>query len=283
MMEPRTHSSILASVAAALAFGAAAPDVATSQGGSPDSVAVRLRSVYDAGFGRIAAGVPDSARLPAYWPLSALARFKTLNVRWARLEGRAFVALERGNRAAGWIAIIPPGNAFFENVSEVLTLDPNPQLSVIRIRPVEVSEPWAGVFLVDAVSHLADRVLGVTPPGATPAQVLLSQFRGYNLELMAADVLSNGAIREALDSVLDLAHEPSLQQLAADAPRLAATNLVPLSSPIAAGDPRSPEEKRLRGGFVAMALILRYGQRQALGLDAILPAIEAVERSTDAR
>jgi hypothetical protein len=191
--------------------------------------------------------------------------------------------LERGNRAAGWIAIIPPRNAFFENVSEVLTLDPNPQLSVIRIRPVEVTEPWAGVFLVDAVSHLADRVLGVTPPGATPAQVLLSQFRGYNLELMAADVLSNGAMREALDSVLDLAHEPSLQQLAADAPRLAVTNLVPLTSPIVAGDPRSPEEKRLRGGFVAMALILRYGQRQALGLDAILPAIEEVERSTGAR
>jgi len=283
MKQPCTHPSILASVAAALAFGAAAPSVATSQRGSADSVTARLRSVYEAGFGRIAAGVPDSAKVPAYWPLSALARFKTLSVRWARLEGRAFFALERGNRAAGWIAIIPPGNAFFENVSEVLTLDPNPQLSVIRIRPVEVSEPWAGVFLVNAVSHLADRVLGVTPPGATPAQVLLSQFHGYSLELMATDVLSNGAVREALDSVLDLAHEPSLQQLAADAPRLAAMNLVLLGSPVAAGDPRSLEEKKLRGGFFAMALILRYGQRQALGLDAILPAIDEVERSAGAR
>jgi len=206
-----------------------------------------------------------------------------LNVRWARLEGRAFFALEQGNRAAGWIAIIPPGNAFFENVSEVLTLDPNPQLSVIRIRPVEVSEPWAGVLVVNAVSHLADRVLGVTPPGATPAQVLLSQFRAYNLELMAADVLSNGGMREALDSVLDLAHEPSLQQLAGDAPRLAITNLALLSVPLAAGDPQSPEEKKLRAGFLTMALILRYGQRQTLDLDAILSAIDEIERAASAR
>jgi len=283
MMQPRTHPSILASVAAALVFSAAVPSVGTSQGGPPDSVAARRRSVYEAGFGRIAVGVPDSAKVPAYWPLTALVRFKMLNVRWARLEGRAFFALERGNRAAGWIAIIPPENAFFENVSEVLTLDPNPQLSVIRIRPVEVSEPWAGVFLVNAVSHLADRVLGVTPPGATPAQVLLSQFRAYNLELMAADVLSNGGIREALDTVLDLAHEPSLQQLAGDAPRLAIANLALLSVPLAAGDPQSPEEKKLRAGFLTMALILRYGQRQTLDLDTILPAIDEIERAASAR
>src|SRR6266550_2797617 len=102
-MQPRTHPSILASVAAALLFSAAVPGVGTSQGGPPDSVAARLRSVYEAGFGRIAVGVPDSAKVPAYWPLSALVRFKMLNVRWARLEGRAFFALEQGNRAAGRI------------------------------------------------------------------------------------------------------------------------------------------------------------------------------------
>ena len=148
---------------------------------------------------------------------------------------------------------------------------------------MEVSEPWAGVFLVNAVSHLADRVLRVTPPGATPAQVLLSQFRAYNLELMAADVLSNGGMREALDSVLDLAHEPSLQQLARDAQRLAIANLALLSVPLAAGDPQSPEEKKLRAGFLTMALILRYGQRQTLELDTILPAIDEIERPASAR
>jgi hypothetical protein len=282
-MPSRTHPSVLAPFAAAFVLSAAVPSAGRSQVDPPDSVVARLRSVYEAGFGRIAVGVPDSAKGPASWPLSALVRFKTLNVRWARIEGRGFFALERGSRAAGWIAIIPPENAFFESVSEVLTLDPNPQLSVIRIRPVDVTETWAGLFLVNAISHLADRVLRVTPPGATPAQVLLTQFRAYNLELMAADGLSNGGMREALDSVLDLAHEPSIQRLARDAPRLAVTHLALLSGPLAAGDPQSFEEKKLRAGFITMALILRYGERQALDLDTILAAIDAIERGDSAR
>lgn len=272
-------SSVLASVIGALMFCVGIPGRASSQNPPSDSIVEQLRLLYDSGFAGIAKMAPDSARLPAFWPLSALARFKVVNVRWARLEGRAYRALERGNRAAGWIAIVPPGHEFLKSRPEVLAMDPNPQLNVVTIKPVDMSEPWAGIFLVNAISHLADRVLGVTPPTATPAQVLLSQFRAYNLELMAADVLSNGAMREALDSVLDLAHESSFQQLAVDAPRLALTNLGLLSSAVPAGEPRSPDERRLRSGFFAMALILRHGQRQALGVDAILPALDEAQRS----
>src|SRR5207237_8881867 len=100
MMQPRTHPSILASVAAALLFSAAVPGVGTSQGGPPDSVAARLRSVYEAGFGRIAVGVPDSAKVRAYWSLSTLARFTMLTVRWAGLCGRALFELAQAHHVA---------------------------------------------------------------------------------------------------------------------------------------------------------------------------------------
>ena len=64
---------------------------------------------------------------------------------------------------------------------------------------------------------------------------------------------------------------------------LAIANLALLTVPLAAGDPQSPEEKKLRAGFLTMALILRYGQRQTLDLDTILSAIDEIERAASAR
>lgn len=244
-----------------------------------DSVALQLRQHYETAFARLVAVIPDSAQEPDIWPLWALARFKRQQVRWAGLRGRGYFAIEPGTTDGGWLAIVPPDNELLPTVSGLFDLDPSPTLHVLMIRPENVSEPWAAVFLVNGLSHLADRVLGVTPPNDTGRAQLLSQFRGYELELLAADRLAGGRLRESLDALLDKGHFGSIAQLVAYAPSIALANRTYLESLLPGGAPMSHQESVTRAGFLTMALLVRFGQRIDLDINEVLAAIDQVNRA----
>jgi hypothetical protein len=165
----------------------------------------------------------------------------------------------------------------------MFSLDPSPTLHVVTIKPEEVTQLWAGVFLVHAVSQLADRVLGATPRDATPDQVLLSDFRAYELELTAADLLAKGALRVALDSLLDQARPLSTEHLASQVSPIAVANRALLNGVFPGGEPKSHAEVTLRAGFLAMALLVRHAERHDLPPDSILAAIDYVQRSAPLR
>jgi len=198
------------------------PTVGAALDSASDTLLDRLRAIYDSGFAHVMAAVPDSAAEPGLWPLWALGRFKRNAVSWARLIGNGYYPLQEGPAAAGWLAIVPPGHRMLRSMPSGLALDPSPTIHVVRIRPDEVTPTWAGLFLVHEVMHLADRALGAEPPRPTRHQFLMSEFRAYELELLAADRLSAGRLRLALDIALDVTQPTSLQSLVSEARALAA-------------------------------------------------------------
>jgi rhamnogalacturonyl hydrolase YesR len=111
----------------------------------------------------------------------------------------------------------------------------------------------------------------------------MSEFRAYELELLAADRLSAGRLRLALDIALDVTQPTSLQSLVSEARALAAAQHQAFATLISPERPNSSTEASLRAGFFAAALLLRYAERAGNRPEtdpSILDAIDALMRSS---
>ena len=132
----------------------------------------------------------------------------------------------------------------------------------------------AGLFLTHELSHLADRVLKVEPPNPTRAQFLMGELRAYDLELMAADLVSAGRLRRGLDALLDDWQLESLERVTERCGRMEPRESASLNTAISGGDPQSAAEGRLRNGFFAAALVLRFSERNQLADGAVLNGLD---------
>ncbi len=184
------------------------PSAGASQGHRPapvpDQVVAEIRAGYDSGFASLIAALPPSASDPstALWPLWALGRFRTQAVAWATMSGDTYRALVPGPRMPAWLVVVPPGSNALRRMKGSLQLDPTATILVALIAPERVTPTWAGVFLVHQLSLLADYVHDSTSTSPSPAQYNRTELQAYDLELMAADFLSQGRLRHMIDSVL---------------------------------------------------------------------------------
>jgi hypothetical protein len=235
-----------------------------------------FRAHYEAGFSRVMAFVPDIADRPQYAPLVGIKHFKEDKVRWAKIEGDSFVALEPGSAKGGWIAVIPSGHEMLTTQENTYQIDENTSLNALRIKPEKISEFWAGVFLVHELSHLADRVFEVEPVNPTRKEYLLGEARAYNLEMMLADLVSKGAYQKRLDTILGKWKPVSAKfliekMLSNDFPELRTLDTV-----VSKEKAESPVEYDLRSGFHVLSMYIRYSENQAAGEEDFLRGLNTI-------
>jgi hypothetical protein len=232
-------------------------------GAAPAQVALdvpALRGLYDSSFARIEETLPagaDSAPSP-YWPLWAIARFRRDAVAWAELRGEQYFAVRAGPAPRAWLAIVPPDTPAAARMRGTMQLDPTATILVAQIALQPVTTEWAGIFLSRQLSLLADYALAATTIPVTDEQYYLSEFRGYQIELIAADLLARGRLRNAIDSLFTVAHVASLDRLAQLVGGLTPRDLRILDDSALSAPPRSDAERTLRNGFLAAALAVRY-------------------------
>ncbi len=235
-----------------------------------------IRVRYDSGLDGIAAALTSEPESPQLKPLRALIRFRGENVAWAVIDDGHYRADENGSSNDGWLAVIPAGSCTARTMPATMLLDPNPSIAVVQIRQEDVSELWAGVFLVHELSHLFDRIRKIEPPNPSRAQYLLGELRAYSLEVMAADLLSGGAIRRRLDEMLDTWGCKSVDEVAEQSLRLEGADAANLESALSGGESLSDAEARLRHGFLAVAILLRYCEREHLEVGSVINALAAL-------
>lgn len=240
---------------------------AVAQTASPVEPAT-LRAVYDSAFARVQSALPGGAsqQTSPYWPVWALGRFRTQAVGWAELRGEAYHAVAAGPQPRAWLVVVPEGSPAHLRMRSRMQTDPNTDLLVGQIAPQRMTLPWAGVFLLRQLSILADYALGAIKKPAPDEQYYATEFRGYQVELIVADLLSQGATRRRLDAILaesNVSGVEDLVKLLDSVGSFAKSVIVTVPAPSAA----SPGEDGLRGGFVQAALVIRYCEVR--GLDAV--------------
>ena len=268
-------SRIAVSVQLGLAFSICAPESAARQDSSFSDPAA-IRAIYDSAFAYVEAALPPQAheQTSPYWPVWALARFRQQAVGWLELRGEGYYALSSGQRPAAWLVVVPDGSPALARMRSGLQLDPTTELLVGQIAPQPITVPWAGILVWRQLSLLADYAVGVIAAGADDEAHYATEFRGYQAELIVADLLSQGAMRLQLDSTLSRAGVSGLDDLAVLIGRTA--NFAGTVTATVPADPSaSVGEHRLRGGFVIGALVVRYCELR--GLDAVT-ALDVMKR-----
>src|SRR5262249_49778039 len=105
---------------AILAALLAMPSTAGSQGAIPVSasdsverVLATLRASYDSAFAGLMPSLPPEAQdsTSDLWPLWRIGQFRAQAVRWVRMDGDRYIALEGGPLMPAWMVVVPPGSA----------------------------------------------------------------------------------------------------------------------------------------------------------------------------
>ena len=250
-------------------------------GAAPAQVALdvpALRGLYDSSFARIAEALPagaDSAPSP-YWPLWAIAQFRRDRVAWAELRGEQYFAVRAGPAPRAWLVIVPPDAPAAARMRGTMQLDPTATILVAQIAFQSVTTEWAGIFLSRQLSLLADYALGATSILVTDEQHYLTEFRGYQIELIAADLLARGRLRNAIDSLFRATQVASLDQLAQLVRGLTPRELRILDDSALSAPPRSEAERTLRNGFLAAALTVRYCEITCTSQEGMVAAMRRV-------
>ncbi|MBN2319042.1 MAG: hypothetical protein JXR49_08190 [Acidobacteria bacterium] len=245
---------------------------AKAQEASPVEPAT-LRAVYDSAFTYVRSLLPQDAdqQSSPYWPIWALARFKDQSVGWAELRGEAYRSVAAG-RFGAWLVVVPEGSPAHTRMGSRMQIDPYTDLLVAQIAPERISQQWAGVFLWRQLSILADYALGAIEKPSSDEQFYATEFRGYQVELMVADLLSKGAARQKLDALLEKSGVSDVQTLAKLLENVSEVKSVIAAIP--APQPGSLGEAELRGGFVKAALIIRFCELRGLDAVTALPVMQ---------
>lgn len=243
----------------------------------PESDPATIRAIYDSAFAYVESALPEDAGEQAspYWPVWALARFRQQSVGWAELHGEAYTALTGGPMPCAWLVVVPEGTPARARMVATLQLDPATDLLVAQIAPIRITVPWAGVVLWRQLSLLADYALGASASPPTDEEYFATEFRGYQVELMVADLLSGGLVRLVLDDLLaqgEVTGVESLTDLTSTIVELPPALEAVLPAPAAA----SQEEVWLRGGFAIAALVIRYCEQRGLDASTALPVMQAL-------
>ncbi len=233
---------------------------------STEQVLAGIRAAYDSGLAAVLAELPPSAKDSGsdVWPLWVLGQFRSTNVAWVRLDGETYRAIAYGNRMPAYLVVVPPGSPALQRMRAFLQLDANSDVLVAQMAPAQVNPIWAGVFLLHQLSLLRDIVSAGAQAERSAMDELRSDLEAADVELIAADLLTHGRFRRALDSTLAKWQPKSGADVANWARQSAPAALLRLPSGSLAVPARSDAEARLRGGVVMTSLLIRYCENAKL-------------------
>ncbi len=228
---------------------------------TPD-IEQRVRDRYDQAFLALTQGLPQQTAGTPLERLGIIAEFRRDWVRWAKLDGASYTALESARAGSAWMVVVPPGHPALDAMASTLEVraESGGRLHILLIKPQMVSQTWAAIFLVHELSHLLDRVTGLEPSEPTREQFLLGELRAYETELVAADFVSQGRISAAIRTLTDRWPSAALEEIPGLVNRLGEGDWRNLDSAMGAVPPESEAERGLRGGFYLVAAALIHAQ-----------------------
>jgi hypothetical protein len=170
------------------------------------------------------------------------------------------------------MVVVPPGHEVLKRMVATLEvrLESNPPLNVLLVKPESVSELWSGIVLSHELSHLMDRVHQTEPNNPTRQQFLEGELRAYEIEQLAANLLSQGALEKQMDRLLARWRPSSHEELAHLFSDMPAADWDSLEAALASPAAESEAEMKLRGGFYMIALSLRFLAAQERGRESML-------------
>lgn len=223
----------------------------------------KYRELYDRGFAKLMASIPDQAPADASEAIRTLSFFKnfgTSGVSWSLLDAstKGYSSVESGLRVGSWKAIIPPELIKDYEADPLLHIDGSSSINVLQIQPAEVSEEWAGIFLVHELVHLFDREKKIEPLHPDRLQYLAGEARAYKVELLAVNYVSEGQYSRVMEEELTRLGITSLDGIYKiyESKRLEEfeASFIKLDQTIGSGPPKSTKEKGNRSGFHIMAM-----------------------------
>ena len=251
------------------------PRASSSQVAAPQSISQiteTIRLAYNRGFELLAQQIPNQSADSPYARLQQLKNFRQEWVRWAELKGSSYQALESGHSRGAWMVVVPPGHEVLKRMVATLEvrIESNPPLNVLLVKPESVSELWSGIVLSHELSHLMDRVYQTEPNNPTRQQFLEGELRAYEIEQLAASLLSQGALEKQMDRLLARWRPSSHEELADLFSDMPAADWDSLEAALASPTAESEAEMKLRGGFYMIALSLRFLAAQERGRESML-------------
>jgi hypothetical protein len=241
---------------------------------SAEEIAEAVRLSYNRGFERLALSLAEQGHDPSYARLQQVKNFRERWVRWAELDGNIYRALEGGYTGGAWITVVPPGHEVLKRMVATLQVESNPTLTVLLVKPEMITERWAGIILVHELSHLMDRLYQVEPMNPTREQFLEGELRAYEAEILAASLLTRGALERQMDMLLAQWRPASHEELIDRVRAIDPADWDKLETTMASAVPESMAEQSLRGGFYVIALSIRFAGTQPDGKKAALAAID---------
>jgi hypothetical protein len=146
-----------------------------------------------------------------------------------------------------------------------------------------VTDVWAGLLLVHFLSHLQDAMRGDPRTDLSHEQMLQGEVPIYWRELAAADLLAQGRLRPALDSLIGRWQPVSVLDLAERADTLDLTDVRYLNSTLPGDGALSEAELVDRASFFAPALLIRFAEGHQVPLPALLGALDHLALANERR
>lgn len=224
-----------------------------------------LKSVYESGFNKVMAGVPDEPSQTGDLNNQLLAQIRNLknySMKWAYIDDenviRAFESA--GPYTKAWFALYLSPRYTSDKTVPPYAVSPRVQPLAIRIQPFEVTREWAGLFIIHEISHVMDQVLGLESADPSDQEYLSREVVAYRYETVAADQLSNRNFSRSLQKVLNECKITTTLQAAhffRDISPCASRAFQELSDIISPDQPKSEFERGLRKAFFTVALAFR--------------------------
>lgn len=227
----------------------------------------KLRSTYDSGFKRIMNGIPYETNDPDLERLSIIKKLRDGFTYWAELRGDTYFSLEDGNTGGAWLTIIPPNHPQMHAQKGLVQIDHNHDLNAVLIKPVNITQEWAGIILIHELSHLYDRMSGHEPLHGSRSEFLQGEVDAYSVEIDAINHFTKGRFDEALVQHLEGLKVDDPTKLVAEvktSPQKWHPVFSDLDRVINKSSPLSQGEGALRRGLYIIALGFKFIDLQNL-------------------
>lgn len=225
-----------------------------------------VKRQYENGFNRLMTGVgadfdPEKVANDAEMPWLEMANtFYRNNVVWITDLSQAT------DPKKGYIYVYPKENTAVFKDHLTLEVGTEPGVKILKIKPVAVSEQWAGVFLAHEIEHLFDQVEGWEPSNPSIDEKAEHEVYAYLTEWAGVNRLSGGKYTVAIDELIremQLNSPDQVFEMLMDQRRgtLIAVLEDRLGVAITQEAPKSEQERNLRAAFYLITFMMRLGEQ----------------------
>ena len=229
----------------------------------------RVKKTFTDGLALIRRAIPAGSKDRTVLRARTLLDFHDRSVAWGE---RTSVKMEKGEETSRTIAL---DNSPADPAATIIVIAGAKAPDEINLRTegtrlwlyeYETTAAWAGIMLLHELGHL-DEALKISKE-QNDEQWLADELAAYQLELKAADWLSEGRVTKALRKYISGIKATKPREFRAELEALPEATYHRLSEELTratrSGPPMSQTERSLRYGFIlAQTGILRFGPDQA--------------------